>query len=45
MAFDEIGALQNQPDKYKRLLLALKDTGYSKVVQILQGYSTLTQKP
>ena len=37
MAFDEIAAMQNQPDKYRRLLSALKDTGYSKVVQILQG--------
>ena len=37
MAFDEIFAMQNQPDKYKCLLSALKDAGYSKVVQILQG--------
>lgn len=36
-AFKEICLMHNQPDKYRRLLSALKDTGYSKVVQILKG--------
>ena len=27
MAFDEIVAMENQPEKYKRLLSALKDAG------------------
>ena len=29
MAFDEIVLMDNQPDKYMRLLLALKDAGTS----------------
>ena len=32
--------MRNQPDKYRRLLSALEDTGYSKVVQILEGVLT-----
>lgn len=32
-AFKEICLMHNQPDKYRRLLSALKDTGYPKVVQ------------
>ena len=36
-AFEEISLIQNQPDKYRRLVSALNDTGYTKVVQILKG--------
>ena len=36
-AFEAIKMIKNQPDKYMRLLSALKDTGYPKVVQILEG--------
>ena len=36
-ALDEISLMQDQPDKYRRLSSALKDAGYPKVVQILEG--------
>ena len=36
-AFKEICLMRHQPDKYRRLLSALNDTGYPKVVQILEG--------
>ena len=36
-AFEEISLIQNQPDKYRRLVSALNDTGYTKIVQILKG--------
>ena len=36
-AFQEIRMKIHQPDKYRRLISALKDTGYPKIVQILEG--------
>ena len=36
-AIDESSLMHDQPDKYRRLLSALKDAGYPKVVQILEG--------
>ena len=36
-ALDIVKMMTNQPEKYRRLLSALNDAGYAKVVQILDG--------
>ena len=36
-AFEEIVLIQNQPDKYRKLVSALDDTGYTKIAQLLDG--------